>query len=604
MMLSFPEYLGLEEMKDSSLRVLFGYLNLFLSIPVVFYCANEYFISAFKGLKNKLLNIDVPIALGTSAVFIRSIYEVISQTGPGYFDSLTGLVFFLLIGKWVQKSTYQKFSFERDYQSYFPAAVIKIEHEKESIIPVNDLKEGDEILIRNHEIIPADAILKSGIGHIDYSFVSGEALPVTKHEGMLLYAGGKQIGNSIRLQVTKDFSQSYFLQLWNKEIFTKKSNAYLSSFVLSFSKYFTIGTLVIALGTFLYWYFTDASKALFPVTSVLLVACPCSLALSLPFALSNCLRLMGKKGLYLKSADTVEMLSEIDTIVFDKTGTLTETDLSGIEYVGDGLLAKEIVYVRSAAQHSLHPLSQALYRFLDKNTIETHSFEEIPSCGICCTIDDVKIKLGSADFVGEQEEKNVHEARVYISINGYYKGYYKVKNQYREEMEYFTALLGKYYELHVLSGDNNSEQKKLSAFFKRIKFNQTPQDKLEYIEKLKLEGKKVLMLGDGLNDAGALKAATVGIAVSDNTCNFSPSCDGILEGKKIKNLFSFLAYSKAGIRIIHLSLILSLIYNAIGLYFAVQGLLSPVIAAILMPMSSVTVVLFVVVATSVRAREL
>lgn len=601
MLLSFPEYLGIEEANDSSLRKLFGYINLALSLPVVFYAAGDYFVSAWKGIKNKILNLDIPIALGTGAVFFRSVYEVLSGIGPGYFDSLTGLIFFLLIGKWVQKRTYNKFSFERDYQSYFPLTITKVEDGKEYPILIKELKKGDEILIRNNEIIPADAILHNGRGYIDYSFVSGEALPISKNQGDLLYAGGKQVGNAIKIKVIRDFSQSRFLQLWNKDIFTKRNDAYLSSYVLLFSKYFTAGTIVIASLTLLYWYPLDTSRMLFAVTSVLLVACPCSLALALPFALSNCLKIMGMKGLYLKNSDTVEMLSEIDTIVFDKTGTLTEPNLSEVEYVGEGLHQHELSYVRSAVAQSIHPLSQALYNFLKYDIITPDSFHEIPSKGIECIIQNNKIRIGSADFVHGGNNDVISESRVYLSINGADRGYYKMKNKYRTDMEEFIEKIGGKYELHLLSGDNDSEKERLESYFRIMRFKQSPQDKLEYVESLIHKGKKVLMLGDGLNDAGALKVATVGIAVSDNVYNFFPSSDGILEGKKLCWLPKFLKYSKKGSMIIKISLGISLLYNAIGLFFAVQGLLSPLIAAILMPLSSVSVVLFVIAMTNISA---
>ncbi len=603
MLLSFPEYFGMDGSTDPWLKVLFGYLNLFLSLPVIFFSARDYFTSAYAGLKNKVLNLDVPIALGTTAVFLRSIYEVVMQVGPGYFDSLTGLIFFLLIGKWVQNRTYQQFSFERDYRSYFPAAVTRIEEEKEKPVPVNELKKGDEILVRNHELIPADAVLVEGKGYIDYSFVSGEAAPVAKEKGEVVFAGGRQTGNSIRLKVTKDFSNSYLLQLWEREVFAKKKDAYLSSFVLSFSKYFIFGTFLIAGLTFLYWYVEDPSKMLFAFTSVLLVACPCALALSLPFALNNCLRWMGRKGLYLKSSDTVELLAEVDALVFDKTGTLTEPQEAEILYSGEDLTSSQLLYIRSAVRQSSHPLSRALYNYLKSETVVPDHYEEIPSEGIYCKIGNNELKIGSVDFVGGEKTTSLNESRVYVKLDCAVKGFFSIRNKYRKEVNSLLEDLGKKYELHLLSGDNDSEKEKLRLYFgNNMKFNQLPEDKLNYIEALQQQGKKVLMLGDGLNDAGALKAADVGISVSDNVYSFFPSCDGILEGKKLGGLSWFLRYAQSGVMVIKMSLVLSLLYNIAGLFFAVQGFLSPLIAAILMPLSSVTVVLFVVFATSIGAK--
>ncbi len=607
MMLSFPEYLGIDQQADFTLYALFGYINLLLAIPVVAYSASDYFISAFSGLRHKVLNLDIPIALGIAAIFLRSTYEIVSHTGAGYFDSLTGLIFFLLIGKWFQHKTFSGFSFERDYLSYFPVAVTKVSGEKEESIPLSKLACGDTILIRNNELIPADAQLMAGTACIDYSFVTGESLPVNKQKGELIYAGGRQTGNAIRLKVQKEVSQSYLLQLWNKEVFRKEDNAYLSSFILTFSKYFTIGTLIIAVITTAYWYFADPSKLLFSVTAVLLVACPCAIALSLPFALSNCLRLLGRKGLYLKSADTVEKLSGIDTIVFDKTGTLTEARQAEVHYTGKELSQAELRMIKSTLRQSSHPYSRAVYAHINADSLPVNHFEEIAGAGISCIVAGHTIRLGSVAFAGYKRLLAPEsESRVYVSIDEEFKGYYAIQNQYRPFINNLLTKLGHKYELHLLSGDNANEKERLSPFFNNgnnLCFQQQPTDKLQYIETLQAKGKKVLMIGDGLNDAGALKAADVGISISDDTYHFSPACDGILEGKQIGRLMSFLQFSKAGVNAIKLSLILSLCYNAIGLYFAVQGKLSPLIAAIIMPTSSVTVVLFVILVTGIAGKK-
>ncbi len=223
MMLSFPEYLGID-LSDAFLKRFFLYLNLVLSLPVFFYSAWEYFGSAIKGLRKKIVNIDFPISLGILVLFIRSAYEVLSVTGAGYFDSLTGLVFFLLIGKLFQEKTYGALNFERNYKSFFPLSVTIKKEGKEKSIPVSKLMVGNRILVRQNEIIPADSILFNGNGKIDYSFVTGESKPVEKVSGEMIYAGGRQIGGAIELEVIKEVSQSYLTQLWNNDIFNNPEN--------------------------------------------------------------------------------------------------------------------------------------------------------------------------------------------------------------------------------------------------------------------------------------------------------------------------------------------------------------------------------------------
>ncbi len=225
MMLSFPEYFSSGNIEQNGLKETFTWLNFFLSIPVLFFSASGFFISAVKGLRQRFLNIDAPIALAITVTYARSYYEIISGHGAGYLDSGTGIVFFMLIGRWFQDKTYDSFSFDRDYRSYFPLGVTVITNGIEKNIPVTQLQKGNRIIIRNEEMIPADAILMDGNASVDYSFVSGENTPVQKLNGELIYAGGKQLGSAIELEVAGEVSQSYITQLWNNDIFASKKNA-------------------------------------------------------------------------------------------------------------------------------------------------------------------------------------------------------------------------------------------------------------------------------------------------------------------------------------------------------------------------------------------
>ena len=219
MMLSFPEYFSSGNIEEAGLKETFTWINLLLSLPVLLFSSSAIFSSAWKGLRQKFLNIDAPIALAIIVTFARSYYEIISGTGAGYLDSGTGIVFFMLVGRWFQNKTYDSFSFDRDYRSYFPLGVSVIDNGVEKNIPVTQLKVSDRIIIRHEEMIPADAVLMKGAASIDYSFVSGENTPVEKQKGELIYAGGKQTGSAIELEIIKEASQSYITRLWNNEVF-------------------------------------------------------------------------------------------------------------------------------------------------------------------------------------------------------------------------------------------------------------------------------------------------------------------------------------------------------------------------------------------------
>jgi Cu+-exporting ATPase len=608
MMLSFPEYFSGGNIEQLFLKHTFSYLIFALSLPVLFWSANEFFVSAFKGLRQGILNIDAPIALATLITFSRSYYEILSGTGVGYLDSGTGIVLFMLVGRWFQNRTYDSFSFDRDYKSYFPLGVTKIWNGIEKQISVTQLKKGDRIIIRNNELIPADAILINGLAHIDYSFISGEKQLVNKQIGDLVYAGGKQSGTAIELEIVNEVSQSYITLLWNNSVFRKESKSNKESFIHPWSRYFTLALFSIAIGSALFWWWYNPSEIWRVVTAVLIVACPCTLLLSATFTFGNMLRHFGQQKLFLKNNGVIETLARVNTIVFDKTGTLTAQQLNTIKFVGKELTAPQQQVIRSVCSHSSHPLSKMIVSFLTKQkNLVIEDFNEINGNGILARVNGISVKIGSANFIFNAEVQQ-QSTSVHVEIDHLYLGHFLFSNDYRKDIDHSIAkLLSQHYELHVLSGDNDGEKDNLRQLFGEqvvLKFNQSPHDKLRYIAYLQQDKNKVvLMLGDGLNDAGALMQSNVGIAVTDNTALFTPACDAILDGAQLTKLPSFLRYAKSEKSIVAISFVTSILYNCIGESFAVSGHLKPVVAAILMPVSSITLVLFVTLMSAFSAKR-
>ena len=616
MFLSFPEYLDLrssgaeEEFWLGQYKHLFRWLMFAFSLPVVFYAARDYFISAYKGLRSRFLNIDVPIALGIAVLFIRSTYEIAFDWGSGFFDSLTGLVFFLLVGKFFQQKTYSFLSFERDYKSYFPIAVTRIgkKQKKEENIPVYEVKKGDRLLIRNREIIPVDSILISKNAQIDYSFVTGESQAVIRKSGDKLFAGGRQMDSFIEVEALKSVSQSYLTKLWSNAAFQKDRVSKFQNLTDSIGKRFTIVVLLIAFTATGFWLYHDPSQALNVFTAVLIIACPCAIALSAPFTLGNMLRIFGRRKFYLKNAGVVEKLARVDTAIFDKTGTLTSALESNVSYQGVELNREETSMLKSTLRSSNHPLSRTLYSILNEQNIDTlDEFHEELGHGIEGSKDNRKMKIGSAEFVGEDIDNDPENTSVHISYNDIYKGCFAVHNVYRDGVFDLMKNMNSKMDLAILSGDNASEKPKLEARLPKLTpmyFHQSPTDKLEFVSSLQEQGREVLMVGDGLNDAGALAQSDVGLAISEDINVFSPACDAILEASKFSSLYDYVKASKKAITIIKMSFVLSFLYNIIGLYFAVTGQLAPVVAAILMPLSSITIVAFTTLATNLGNRKL
>ena len=608
MMFAFPEYLNTGSSVDFWLEEFapfFRFLTFLLSIPVVVYSASDYYKSAWFGLKNKIVNIDVPIVLGILVLFFRSVYEIATNYGPGYFDTLCGLLFFMLLGKIFQKRTYSALSYDRDYKSFYPIAVTKVDFggQQQNIL-LSDIKVGDRILVRNQEIIPVDAVLINGEGNIDNSFITGESATITKNPGDKIFAGGKQIGSILELEVIKTVNQSYLTQLWNKEAFRKEELG-LDTLVNQISKYFTFIILGITLLAGIYWYQIDFEKMFQVVSAILIVACPCALALSTPFTMGHIMRILGRNKMYVKDAHTIEKMAKIDTLVFDKTGTITYNKKANISFEGQEIAEFDLKNIKSLLKNSNHPLSKSLYEFLEVEDeyLPIENFKETAGKGYEATVRGKVYKIGSAKFT-HQEAKSL-ETAVYIERDGEFLGKFIFKNEYRDGLAEMAKEL-KDYKIHVLSGDNSSEEKTLKNLIPNItemRFSQSPEDKLEYIKSLQDQGKKVAMLGDGLNDAGALKQSNIGIAIADDTNSFTPSSDVIMNGGVLTKLHDYFALTKDAMIIVKLTFGISFLYNVVGLTAAVLGEMSPLFAAILMPLSSISVVAFTSLSTWLRSRK-
>lgn len=604
MLLALPEYFGTNESFLEEIAPFLRGVMLVLSVPLVAFSALPYFGSAMKGLRNRYMNMDVPIALGISVLFLRSVYEIFTGTGAGYLDSLAGLVFFLLLGRWYQRATYKALNFERDYKAYFPIAVTTWINNQEEQLPLEQLQPGMVIILRHGELLPVDGELLEGKARMDNSFVTGESEPIPFNVGETLLAGGVQTGGIIKVKTLRAVNQSYLTQLWNHSVFAQDKPGRFQNLTDRISKQFTIALLVIALGAGLFWYMNNPTKVFEVVTAVLIVACPCALALSAPFALGNTIRLMGRRRAFVKNADTIEHLGKSTQLVFDKTGTLTSSEGLAMQWVGTELLPEDAASIKNVARSSQHPMSKAVVRSIStKISPATEDFMEHTGAGISGRTGSAEWKIGRSEWVGSEASL----PGVWVSKNGEVLGHFVAIQNFRNGLPKLFNTLQKNYSLALLTGDNNQQEPALRNLMgprADLRFNQRPEDKLKAIESWQNKGEVVTMVGDGLNDAGALQQSHVGISLAEDVNAFSPACDLILAADQLPHLNKLLTQAKQAVKTVHWSFALSFAYNLVGLSFAVAGMLSPLVSAILMPLSSVTIVAFVTASTYLTDRKI
>lgn len=623
MLFSLAGYFGLDAFSGPAFRQLFGWLSLLLAIPVVAFSAADYWRAAWLSLRQRQFSIEVPIALGIAALAGQSVFEVLSGRGEGYFDSLAGLLFFLLAGRVFQSKVFDRLSFDRDYRAFFPLSVARLRgvlgwagetQQMEERVSLAQLQVGDRLRIRNGELIPADARLVSGDALVDYGFVTGEAEPVRRAVGDLLYAGGRQTGGALEVEILKPVSQSYLTTLWNQEVFRKERDNTFDTLTNRYSVRFTWIILGLAVGAALFWAVWEPARSLRALVGVLIVACPCALALAAPFTLGTAVRVLGRRGIFLRNPQVVETLARTDVVVFDKTGTLTVPDRGETCFSGADLSEAEAAAIRALARQSTHPLAGRVAAALPaagEGAPVVEGFREIPGAGVAGHVRGVEWRLGSRGWL-EQEGVTVPDttdsgATVHLARGREYRGRFTVLNPLRPGADQLIGDLSQDCDLALLSGDHARERERFRKLFGKaasIEFNQSPTGKLEFIRRRQERGGVVMMVGDGLNDAGALRQSDVGVAVVEQAGMFSPASDVILEAGRVDGLGEVRRFARASVGVVRASFVLSTLYNVVGLSIAAAGRLSPVVCAILMPLSSITVVAFAVGTVQLLGRRM
>jgi len=596
MLFSIPRYANGEAL-TGGFQTLFDALNLILALPVLLFSAADYFRTGWKAVRARTISIEVPVALGLTALYSRSAVDILAGRGPGFLDSFTGLVLFLLVGRLFQIKAFDRLAFDRSFRSFLPLAVHVERDTGLEVVPVGRLQPGDRLVLRRREIVPTDSRLLDASAAVDYRFLTGEEQPVVLKAGERVRAGGRA-ASAMRLCVLREASESQLARLWTDPVFGVNRHWWLADAGARFAGWFTVAAVGLAVaGAFAWW--PDVEAAASVATAVLIVACPCALTLAAPITLGTAMGVLGGRGLYLKEPAVVLDLSRIDTVVFDKTGTLTtgsQLELTNTSTLSD----RGWALVRRLALESSHPVSLAIAKAHvgapDVSAIiaslpSPHDVVETPGEGVTGTVAGRTVAIGSASFVATiTRQPSGPPDRTYVAAGGEV-GWVRLAASARPGIDAAAGSLARERRLLLVSGDADSERARWARLFgTRLHFRKSPAEKLAIVAAERSAGRRVLMVGDGLNDAGALKAADVGLAVCDDSACLVPACDGVIGGDRLTDLPAILRFARYSRHIVVACFSVSLAYNAIGLTLALTGALTPLASAILMPVSSLTIV--------------
>jgi len=597
MLFSFPEYLTIE--LSSSFERVFRILSLVLATASTLLVSRHYFVSAWRSIQAKILSLHIPVSIGILALYFESVRQVGLNVGQGYSDSLTGFLFFLHIGKYLQEQSLQHLSFDKELKSYFPLSALKVEGNTKVPTPVEDLQTQDRVYLRMGELISFDGVLLSEQAEIDYSFFTGESEAVQVNKGGFAQAGGRIISSSALFEVKLPISKSKIQKFWESLDDQNQSTVIdfqTSAWTNRIASVYTPTVLLAAVLNCAYWLsLGKLAVGLETTVAVLIIACPCAISLSLPFTGAAVLSLLRSRGLYLKSVQVLEKVYEIRGLILDKTGTLSES-------IREMIFAEEkpddedlLGAIRTLALHSTHPISKTVAHNLSSSPLqEVLDVEELVGNGLSGTYLGKRLFLGKRDKLSGDKNKTVIE---YDSV--VYPLEFREKQ--RRGLSSFLSGLSKDYPLVLLSGDhgvaNPSLEQLIKDHFVEAIFELSPQEKAQKVSEIEKHSGYQLMIGDGLNDAGAMCNATLALSVVEDQASFHPSCDMILEGKYLEDFTRQWQILKGSRYILLVCLLFATFYNIIGLSLAVSANLTPLACAILMPLSSLTILAITLLGT-------
>jgi Cu2+-exporting ATPase len=607
MLIAFALYGGRFHGIADEYRQLFRWVSLGLALPSVLWCASVFFRGAWGALKTRTLHMDLPIAIGILAGFLQGAFNTIRGSGEIYFDSVTVLIFFLLVGRFLQRRQQRTAASSTELLfSLAPSTARLVTADGVREVPLEALTPGCRVEVRAGDSIPADGVVVEGSSTLDRSLLTGESLPEAAATGDPVHAGTVNMSNRIVVEVRTTGEDTRIGRLMRLVEEGAQRRAPVVLLADRISGWFVAIVLVLAALTLAVWMRFDPAHAVEHAVALLIVSCPCALGLATPLAVSAAIGRAARKKILIKGGDALENLAHPGLMLLDKTGTLTEGRLAVVRWWGIEAVQP---MVGALEGHSSHPVARALNEaFGDQGEPEVIEAREVPGAGIGGICEGRRVLVASpwhaARELGPLPPKTDGAVArfaseglspVVVAVDGVVAAVAGIGDPLRPDTaDALTAIQERGWRVEILSGDHpvvvQSIGREVGLAPERVRGGATPEAKLEAVKAAAEEG-TVAMVGDGVNDAAALAAATVGIGVHGGAEAALAAADVYLGRPGLTPLLELLQGARRTLGVIRRNLVFSLAYNVVAVSFAMTGHMSPLLAAVLMPLSSMTVVL-------------
>ena len=602
MWIAVAQYAGYFSGITQDVKTILNIAEGILATPVLFYSGWIFFRGAYFGMKNRVVNMDILVATGALLTYLFSIYITVSEDGEAYFDSVSMIITFVLIGKFLEVLSKKNVADTLDIiGKHIPSEVNIVKDGKIVSCKLSDVAIGDTIVVSCGEKVLLDGEIVKGSGSFDESSLTGESEPMYKVEGDTVISGTTSIDADIHFRATKDFEHSTLsnlVQLLESAINKKPKIEQIAN---KLSEYFSTVILLLSFVTFLVWWLWPHSfeTAFMVGISVIVIACPCALALATPVATLVGLSLGAKKGILFKEAAQLETMAKVDTLVLDKTGTIT---VGKPEVVKEHILCEfDIELLYSLVKSSKHPVSHGIFEYINSkteylNVIAFDEFKQIPAQGMSARVNSSKLLGGNYKLMldnGIEVDYSSDNTLFYFAVNKNLVAIYELNDKIKDgAKELIDSLKTRNIETIMLTGDNERAAFRVAKDIglQRVYSEQTPEDKAAFISQLHEDNKTVVMVGDGVNDVLALARADIGIVMGSGSDIAVDVSDVVLLNDSLQSLEDAFKISRTTYGLIKQNLGISLVYNAITIPLAMAGYVIPLVAAISMSVSSLLVV--------------